>query len=62
MLRLYEAHGGRGTGRVRLAAGVAAACRANALEEPGEPLAVEDGAIVVPYRPFELITLRVRVA
>ena len=60
VLRLYEAHGGRGTGRVRLAAGVAAACRANALEDPGEPLAVEDGAIVVPYRPFELITLRVR--
>ena len=62
VLRLYEAHGGRGTGRVRLAGGVVAARRANALEDPGEPLLVEDGEIVLPYRPFELITLRVRVA
>jgi alpha-mannosidase len=60
VLRLYEAHGGRGVARVRLGAPFAAAHRANALEEAREELAVEEGAIVVPYRPHEIITVVVR--
>jgi alpha-mannosidase len=59
VLRLYEAHGGRGVARVRLARPFARAVRANALEDAGEPLAVEDGEIVVPYRPHELVTVLV---
>jgi alpha-mannosidase len=57
VLRLYEPHGGRGTARVRLAAPFATARRANLLEEPQEPLRVEDGAVVVRFKPFEVITM-----
>ena len=46
--------------RVRLAAPISAAHRANLLEEPAEELSVEDGAIAVAYAPFEVITLVVR--
>jgi alpha-mannosidase len=59
VLRLYEAHGGRGTARVTLDPPPVAARRANLLEDPGPPLAVEDGALVVPYLPHEVITVLV---
>jgi alpha-mannosidase len=55
VLRLYEAHGGRGTARVRVDA--VRARLATALEEPLEELALEDGAIVVPYRPHQVLTV-----
>jgi hypothetical protein len=45
---------------VRLARPVAGAQRANLLEEPLEDLAVEGGAIVVAFRPWEVVTLLVR--
>ena len=54
--RLYEPHGARGVARVVLPA-ARAAWRANLLEEPGEPLATSDGAILVPYRPWEIVTV-----
>jgi alpha-mannosidase len=57
VLRLYEAHGARGTARVRFAC--ERARFANALEEPLEDAVVEDGAIVVPYRPHQVITVLV---
>ncbi|HZS23559.1 MAG TPA: glycoside hydrolase family 38 C-terminal domain-containing protein [Gaiellaceae bacterium] len=57
VLRLYEAHGGRGSARVRVAAPFERALRTNALEDGGEALAVEDGSIVVPYRPHEIVTV-----
>ena len=60
VLRLYEAHGGRGEARVRLARPVASAARANLLEEPIEDAPVEDGAVVVGFRPWEIVTLVVR--
>jgi alpha-mannosidase len=56
VLRLYEPYGGRGTARVRIAC--AAARRCTLLEEEGEELAVEDGAVVVPYRPHEVISVK----
>ena len=59
VLRLYEPHGGRGVARVRLAAPAARAVRANVLEDDGDELAVEDGAVVVPFRPHELVTVKV---
>ncbi len=59
VLRLYEAHGARGTARVRLAPPFSAAVRANALEDDGDALDAGGGAIVVPYRPHELITVKV---
>src|SRR5204863_5693976 len=59
VLRLYEAHGARGTARVRLAQPFAAVRRANALEDDRDPLEVDGAAIVIPYRPHELITVKV---
>jgi alpha-mannosidase len=59
VLRLYEAHGGRGVARVRLAQAFSGARRANALEDDGEALAVEGTSIVVPYRPHEIVTVKV---
>jgi alpha-mannosidase len=59
VLRLYEPHGGRGSARVRLARPVVAAHRTTLLEEPLEPADVHDGAIDVPFGPWEIVTLRV---
>ncbi|MEA2292863.1 MAG: alpha-mannosidase, partial [Solirubrobacteraceae bacterium] len=59
VLQLYESRGGRGVARVRLAGPVASADRANLLEEPLEPCEVRDGAVVVPFRPWEIVTLLV---
>ena len=60
VLRLYEAHGARGTARVRLGVPFASATLANALEDEGEPLAVEGDEIVLPYRPHGIVTVLVR--
>jgi alpha-mannosidase len=57
VLRLYEPYGGRGVARVRIAG--SRARRATLLEDDGEPLGVDDGAVVVPYRPHELVTVKV---
>ena len=59
VLRLYEAHGARGVARVRLAQPPVRARYANALEEETGDVAVEDGTLVVPYRPHEVITVLV---
>jgi alpha-mannosidase len=58
VLRLYEAHGGRGVARVRLSLPFTRALRANALEDDGDELVVEGDEIVVPYRPHELVTVK----
>jgi alpha-mannosidase len=60
VLRLYEAHGGRGVAHVRLARPIERASTANALEEEDEPVAIDDGALVLPYRPHEVLTVVVR--
>jgi alpha-mannosidase len=60
IVRGYEAHGGRRT--VRLAFGAATDVRpVDLLEDPaGDPLDIEDGAVALELRPFQLFTLRVR--
>jgi len=60
VLRLYEAHGARGTARVRLGVPFTSARRANVLEDDGEPLEVEGSEIAIAYRPHELLTVKVR--
>ena len=60
VLRLYEAHGGRGTARVRLDLPWTDASRCNLLEDDGAELAVEGRELVVPYNPFEIVSVRVR--
>jgi alpha-mannosidase len=59
VLRLYEAHGGRGTARLRLGAPFASARLANALEDDGDPLEVDGEEIVLPYLPHQLLTVKV---
>jgi alpha-mannosidase len=59
VLRLYEAHGGRGLARVRLAAPFERARLANALEEPTGDVELEDGVLALPYRPHEVLTVLV---
>jgi alpha-mannosidase len=59
VLRLYEAHGGRGTARLELGVPFASARRANALEDDGEPLDVDGSVIVLPYRPHQVLTVKV---
>ncbi len=60
VLRLYEAHGARGLARIRLALPFRTARRANALEDEAEELEVDGDAIVVPYRPHEILTVLAR--
>jgi alpha-mannosidase len=59
VLRLYEAHGARGTARLRLAVPFASACRANALEDDGEALSLGDDGIAIAYRPHGMMTVKV---
>ena len=61
VLRLYEPHGGRGTATVALDRPARSALRADLLEEATGAAEVRDGAIVVPFRPWEIVTLRVDV-
>src|SRR5262249_39657332 len=60
VLRLYEPHGGRGVARVRLARPLHRAVRANLLEDEGEALQLAGGQIVVPFRPWEIVTVLAR--
>jgi alpha-mannosidase len=60
VLRLYEAHGARGTATLRLAVPFESATLANALEDEGEALELADGAIQIAYRPHQVVTVKVR--
>ena len=59
VLRLYEPHGGRGVARVRLNVPFSSARRANALEDDGDELELDGQTVVVPYRPHEILTVKV---
>ena len=61
ILRLYEAHGGRGNARIRVRLPFSRACRADLLEGEGDELPLRDGAIEVTYAPWEQITIALRV-
>jgi alpha-mannosidase len=58
VLRLYEPYGARGVARVRIAS--MSARLANLLEDDGDALELSEGAIVVPFRPREVITIKVQ--
>jgi alpha-mannosidase len=57
VVRLYEAHGGRGTARLRVGVPFSGARFTDLLEEPGAEARVDGDAVLVPYRPFEIVTL-----
>jgi alpha-mannosidase len=58
VIRGYEAYGGHRRVRLRLALPFTAARRTDLLERPRHELTVENGAVVLDLRPFELVTLR----
>jgi alpha-mannosidase len=61
VLRLYEAHGGRGRARIRLGVPFGTARRSNLLEDDLGAADVDaDGRdIIIDYRPWEIVTLLV---
>ncbi len=60
VLRLYEPYGARGSARLELGLPAATATRCNLLEDRiAEPVVLRDGRLELPYRPFEIVTLRV---
>ena len=60
VVRLYECEGVKTAAAVRFGMPVAAAESTNLLEDPGEALAVENGAVELRFRPFEIKTLKCR--
>jgi alpha-mannosidase len=57
VVRLYEAHGGRGAARLRVGVPFGEAWFANLLEDRLAPAEVDGDEIVIPYRPFEIVTV-----
>jgi alpha-mannosidase len=60
IVRLYECHGARGVTSLRLETPVKSARFCNLLEDDGPVAKVRGGRIEIPYRPFEIISLKVR--
>ncbi len=60
ILRLYEPHGARGESVLRFARRVLSAERTNLLEEVEGEVDVHDDCVRLKVRPFEVVTLRVR--
>jgi alpha-mannosidase len=60
VLRLYEAHGARGTALLEVGLPFAAAVLSNTLEEEGCPLETRGRTVVLPYRPHQLMTVLLR--
>jgi alpha-mannosidase len=57
IVRLYEAHGGRGQARLRVGVPFGAARFTNLLEDPLADARAEGDEVLIPYRPFEIVTL-----
>jgi alpha-mannosidase len=60
VLRLYEAHGGRGRAKLRIGLPVSSVVTCNVLEDDGEVLELNDCIVELPYRPHQIISLRLR--
>lgn len=59
VLRFYEAHGGRGTAKVKINLPVSKAVTCNILEDEGETVALNDGTLELPYRPYQVLSVKV---
>jgi len=60
IVRLYEAHGGRGTARLSLGFPFKSARFCNLLEDNGHAAVVTNGKIALPYTPYQVLSLKVR--
>jgi alpha-mannosidase len=57
IVRLYEAHGARGTARLHVGLPFGEAWLTNLLEDRLGPAEVHGDAVVIPFRPFEIVTV-----
>jgi alpha-mannosidase len=62
IVRLYEAHGGRGTARLHIGLPFGGAAFTNLLEDHLAEAAVDGADVLVPFRPFEIVTVALRPA
>jgi alpha-mannosidase len=60
IVRLYEAHGSKGRATLRFGRKFASVHRCNLLEDEGERMALRGNSLAVSYRPFEIITIKLR--
>jgi alpha-mannosidase len=60
IVRLYEPHGARGTARLRVGVPFGTAWFTNLLEDRIGPAEVDGDEIVIPFRPFEIVTVALR--
>jgi alpha-mannosidase len=60
IVRLYQAHGALGEARVRVGVPFKSAAFCDILEDEGEEARVSGDEICVSYRPFQIITLKLR--
>ncbi len=62
IVRVYEPHGGRGQVTLRSSRSWHQVARCNLAEENATPLATDGHSVAFPIGPFEIVTLRVRLA
>jgi alpha-mannosidase len=60
IIRLYEAHGGRGVARLRVGLPLTEAWFTNLLEDRVGQADFDGDEVVIPFRPFEIVTVAVR--
>jgi alpha-mannosidase len=60
VLRLYESIGARGVAQVTVPANFRSARVVDLLEENGTETKLLDGVLVLPFRPFQIITVQLR--
>ena len=60
VLRLYECEGTKTQTKVRFGTPVGSAVLTNLLEDEGEALALNGGAVSLTFRPFEIKTVKCR--
>ena len=56
LLRFYDPNGCGGTAEVSLSGKYSGACACDMLENPGEPVSIDDGKFTFEFRPFEVLS------
>jgi alpha-mannosidase len=61
IVRLYECHNSRGAASLKLSKAIKSAKRCNLEERNGDSLPIVDGGITFDYRPFEILSFRLKI-
>jgi alpha-mannosidase len=62
VVRIFEAYGGRGTATILSDFFIVSACISNVLEEAGETLTVKKNELKIAFKPFQLITILMKLS